>query len=96
MCIRDRNCYGIITDYTCIPFTEETDMDAFFIPHADLLEEFTAKGIRTDRLVPTGIPVSARFCGKTPKDQARLQPVSYTHLDVYKRQALLCIEWIRP
>ena len=54
-------CYGIATDYTCIPFWEETELDAYFIPHRDLEEEFAQKGLPREKLVATGIPVSRRF-----------------------------------
>lgn len=53
--------YFIATDYTCIPFTEETEMDFFIIPHEELTEEFIARGIPAERIVPLGIPVSERF-----------------------------------
>ena len=53
--------YFIATDYTCIPFTEETEMDYFFIPHEDLLEEFAGRGIPRQKLVPLGIPVSEKY-----------------------------------
>ena len=26
-------CYGILSDYTCIPFLAETELDAYFLPH---------------------------------------------------------------
>lgn len=53
--------YFIATDYTCIPFTEETNPDYFFIPHEDLIPEFAKRGIPEEKLVPLGIPVSKRF-----------------------------------
>lgn len=48
----------IATDYTCIPFTEETDCDYYVIPHADSAEEFVRRGIPKEKLLPYGIPVS--------------------------------------
>lgn len=53
--------YFIATDYTCIPFTEETDCDRYIIPAGDLAEEFTGRGIPAERIVPLGIPVRAQF-----------------------------------
>lgn len=41
-------CYGVLTDYTCIPFFEETDLDCYFLPHRDLIPECTEKGMRKD------------------------------------------------
>ena len=49
--------YFIATDYTCIPFTEETDCDYYVIPEKELTGEFVARGIPEDRIVPLGIPV---------------------------------------
>ncbi len=53
--------YFIATDYTCIPFTEETDCDFYVIPAAPLAEEFAGRGIPADRIVPLGIPVGRKF-----------------------------------
>ena len=48
---------AIGTDYTCIPFWEETDLDAYFLPHEDCVSEYVHRGIPADRLYPYGIPV---------------------------------------
>lgn len=53
--------YGVLTDYTCIPFFEETDVDEYFIPHADLADELCAKGMKKERLIPTGIRFAAVY-----------------------------------
>lgn len=63
--------YFIATDYTCIPFTEETEMDRFFIPHEDLIPEFAKRGIPEEKLVPLGIPVSDRFREIPSREQCR-------------------------
>ena len=52
---------AIGTDYTCIPFWEETDLDAYFLPHEDCVSEYVHRGIPADRLYPYGIPVSGAF-----------------------------------
>lgn len=67
----DIRCCAVATDYTCIPFWEETELDWYFIPHPDLKEEFTAKGIPSEKLIPTGIPVSARYNTRAGKAEAR-------------------------
>ena len=41
----------IQTDYTCIPFWEETDCDYYIIPHYELIDEFAAKEIPRERLM---------------------------------------------
>lgn len=57
-------CVFVATDYTCIPFTEEIDCDAYVIPTADLAENFIARGLPASKLHALGIPVSAPF--RTP------------------------------
>lgn len=49
------------TDYTCIPFTEETECDAYVIPAEDLKAEYVGWGIPEDKLFPLGIPVRRAF-----------------------------------
>ncbi len=66
----DAGCYEISTDYTCIPFLEEVDLDGLFVPHAELLPEFEKRGIKSP-LVVSGIPVSKRFSEHIPQDEAR-------------------------
>ena len=46
-------------------------MEAVFIPHADLTAEGVEKGIPAERLIPTGIPVSARFGEELSMAEAR-------------------------
>lgn len=53
---------AIMTDYTCIPFWEETDCDYYMSPHEALTAEIVKRGIPAEKIYPTGIPVS-RLCG---------------------------------
>lgn len=53
--------YFIATDYACIPFTEETDLDRYIIPAKELTEEFSNRGIDRRRIRPLGIPVRPSF-----------------------------------
>ena len=62
---------AIATDYTSIPFWEETRLDYYVIPHKDLMREFHKKGIPREKLLPFGIPVSEAFLTKVPKAEAR-------------------------
>ncbi len=62
---------AVSTDYTCIPFWEETDCDYYIIPHEDLAEEYTARGIPAEKLVPLGIPTKAAFCDPAPRREAK-------------------------
>lgn len=64
-------CYGVLTDYTCIPFLAETELDGYFIPHEALCSELTDKGMAAERLIPTGIPVRQAFACHTARREAR-------------------------
>lgn len=70
-CRPDIHTYFVGTDYTCIPFTEETEADYYFIAHEELLQEYMEKGIPREKLVPTGIPVSDRFRSLPSREEAR-------------------------
>lgn len=67
----------IATDYTCIPFTEEIDCDCYIIPAEDLKEEYVARGINPDKILPISIPVRRAFrenvSRETAIEQLRLQ-----------------------
>jgi len=76
-------CFGILTDYTSIPFLAETDMDAYFIPHKDLVKELAQKGIPEGKIVPTGIPVSSGFSSPVGRKSARNYLVIPTDRLVY-------------
>lgn len=62
---------AIGTDYTCIPFWEETDCDYYVIPHEDLVEEFASYGIPREKLLPLGIPVRRQFVRPMSRDGVR-------------------------
>lgn len=59
------------TDYTCIPFWEETECDYYVIPHRDLEEEYQRRGIPGEKLRAYGIPVRGDFLKSTDREQAR-------------------------
>ena len=62
---------AVMTDYTCIPFWEETDCDYYIMSHEALRKSCVKRGIPEEKLLPFGIPVS-RACRKnTPKAEAR-------------------------
>lgn len=65
--------YSVMTDYTCIPFTTEPKADALFSPHPSLTDEIVRKGGDPDKILPYGIPVSARFSQPVSKADARRQ-----------------------
>ena len=62
---------GIVTDYTCSPFWEETRLDAYIIAAPQLIPEFIRKGIPREKLYPIGIPVMESFRQKQNQKKAR-------------------------
>lgn len=61
----------IATDYACIPFTEETDCDAYVIPSSGLADAFTDRGLPAGKLHPFGIPVQRCFMQPESRKEAR-------------------------
>lgn len=59
------------TDYTCIPFTEETDCDVYVIPSAELADDYINRGIAKEKLCPLGIPVLGRFSENENQNEVR-------------------------
>ena len=64
-------CYGILSDYTCIPFLAETELDAYFLPHESAKRECILAGIPAEKLIVTGMPVAAAFRSCGTKAEAR-------------------------
>ena len=64
-------CYGILSDYTCIPFLPETDLDGYFLPHEEVRLACIRAGMAAERLHVTGMPVAAQFCTSMTKPDAR-------------------------
>ena len=64
-------CYGILSDYTCIPFLAETELDAWFLPHETVKQECVNAGIPAEKLIVTGMPVAAGFRAAMTKAEAR-------------------------
>ena len=67
----DFPCIGVQTDYTCVPFFAETELDRYITPHADLNGEMAAHGLPLTKVAPLGIPVSARFGNHIGRSAAR-------------------------
>ena len=63
----------VMTDYTCIPFMEETQLDYYIVPHEHLIEECVKKGLVRDKLLPYGIPVKQIFYSSQSKDHSRIE-----------------------
>ena len=64
-------CYGILSDYACIPFLEETALDRYFLPHGDVLSACARAGMPEEKLTVTGMPVTASFRQRMDQAEAR-------------------------
>ena len=62
--------FFIATDYTCTPFTEEADCDAYIIPSKKLENEFAAYNLPRSKMYPIGIPVSRCFSCPVSREEA--------------------------
>ena len=77
--------FYIATDYTCIPFTAETDCDYYCLPGEDAVESFVSRGIPIDKVKPYGIPVKEGFdaaapAGKNSKIMPPWLSANYRHI----------------
>lgn len=75
----------VATDYTCIPFTEECECDAYVIPSEKLADEFIRRGIPRERIYPCGIPVHHSYSQAAQRAEAR----RLLHLDPEKQYILI-------
>lgn len=64
-------CYGILSDYTCIPFLVETDLDGYFVPHEEVRGDCARAGVPAEKLRTTGMPVAGRFTVRMTRQEAR-------------------------
>lgn len=70
----------LATDYTCSPGFGNCDLNYSFIPDGSLHDAFVAAGVRSERLIASGIPVRADFLEKRTKAWAKkLCGIDATH-----------------
>lgn len=62
---------AVMTDYTCIPFWEETNCDYYITPHESLNGEIIKRGIKKEKLRSFGIPVSLSCNDNIEKKEAK-------------------------
>ncbi len=62
----------ITTDYTCTPFIEETELDAYIIPTSQLWGEFESFGVPRDRMFSLGIPTLSGYKRDISKSEAKM------------------------
>ena len=63
----------LATDYTCSPGFGNCNLDYYFIPDESLMASFVSAGVRSERIVASGIPVRADFLEKRTKGCAKKQ-----------------------
>lgn len=61
----------IATDYTCSPGFSEAKLDAYFIPHKRLTNDFIDCGCPKEKIIASGIPVSKEFYSHVDKNEAK-------------------------
>ena len=60
----------VATDYTCYPFTEEIECDAYVISSGDLSKKFENIGVSREKIYPFGIPTDSKFNINITRDDA--------------------------
>lgn len=63
--------YGILTDYTAIPFYKDCLLDGWFVPNTKAELQLIKRGIPESLIYRTGIPVSEKFRSEITKSGAR-------------------------
>lgn len=62
---------AVATDYTCIPFWEETECDWYISPHENLVDEYVKRGMDASKIHSLGIPVAMEFARRGDPREAR-------------------------
>lgn len=65
------SCYGVLTDYVCIPFIGDSDLDGYFVPCPQARDALVRKGIASEKIFLSGIPVDPAFSRRMDQAQAR-------------------------
>lgn len=69
----DLSVYVVSTDYGFCPFFEEIRVDGYFIPMEMLRSDFLRRGVKSDKIIVSGIPVSGKFMHPMDRAVAREQ-----------------------
>lgn len=77
--------FFVFTDYTNIPFVEETCADEYILPHKSVVEESIKRGLPPEKLHPLGIPVKPEMTEKRDKAECK----TLLGLDLNKKTVLL-------
>ena len=62
---------AVMTDYTCIPFWEETDCDYYILPHEAMKKSCVKRGLPEEKLRTFGIPVAKSCRREIRREEAR-------------------------
>ena len=62
---------GIITDFTIHPYWEDTSVDYYITAHELLTNQAEKKGLASEKVIPSGIPINPKFAKKMDKSEAR-------------------------
>ena len=76
----------VATDYTCVPATDCSDMDMYFVPHRDVIPEFTRCGIPEEKIYVSGIPIRQEFFEK----RKQKNDSDFTEFPRDKKVILMC------
>lgn len=77
--------FFVFTDYTNIPFVEETCADEYILPHKAIVEESIKRGLPAEKLHPFGIPVNPEMTKNRDKTECK----THLELDLAKKTVLL-------
>lgn len=77
-----KTCF-IATDYTCSPSVDQSDLDYYFIPSAQLVEEFSKYKINVERIKPSVIPIRPEFFEKVSKETAKREFMVSPKINIY-------------
>ena len=75
--------FAVITDYAMYPFVAKTDVDYYFVSCPEVKAAFLEHDFSEDRIIVSGIPVSAKFSADLSKEEARKQLGLPVEGDVY-------------
>jgi len=63
--------FFLSTDYSCYPGVNQMELDAWLIPHRNMIPQYVSLGLPEDKLVPVGIPIRSEFMEKQDKAEVR-------------------------
>lgn len=63
--------FAVITDFVANPYWPVTHVDGYFVPHEDIRQQLMARGVPSQRIMVTGIPIDAAFAVEHDRAAAR-------------------------